>query len=116
MPRSIEITGDTISTDSVRKLVPKGFYILTELGAKNALKANVDAKAYHEKWQFADRALGDMSLKLALTTAERNRAIALNISKDTSLNTLTTQLKWSNALKWTGIVVSCALGVRLLTN
>lgn len=105
---------DTISIDSVRKLVPKGFYILTEMGSRKALKADVDAKAYFEKWQLADQALGRMSLKLSLMTAERNRAIALNISKDTTINTLTKKLKWSNALKWVGFVSVAALGTKIV--
>lgn len=40
-PQSIRYL--TTTTDSLRKLLPKGYYIFTEVGAKEALKAKIDA-------------------------------------------------------------------------
>ena len=38
--------GDSLSLMQLKKLIPKGYYILSESGAREALKAKIDAQSY----------------------------------------------------------------------
>ena len=38
--------GDSVSLTQLKKLIPKGYYILSESGAREALKVKIDAESY----------------------------------------------------------------------
>ncbi len=44
-------------TDSLRLLLPKGYFVLTEQGAKEALKAKIDASIYQRQLALKDSIL-----------------------------------------------------------
>lgn len=114
------ITSDTlevperINLDSVRKLVPIGFYILTEQGAKKSLKSKIDAETYYQKWQIADNALGQMSIKVATITMQRNQVMDINLRNAGVISGLETKLKWAIFWKYAAISAAAALGTQLI--
>lgn len=105
------IPSDTLSQrvtlDSVKKLLPRGYYVLTEQGARASARAAIDAKAFETKWQLADKALTDMTLKTGILLSEREqqRQTIKGISKN---------LKWANAWKWTASIAVAVLGTQLI--
>ena len=107
-------TPEHVNLDSIRKLVPIGFYILSEKGAKKSLKASIDAVVYHDKWQIADKALAEMANRTSLVTTQRNQAIDLNIKKDAQIAGLTKKLLWANIWKWTAVGASAYLTTKVI--
>ena len=116
-PLSISDTLETpehVNLDSIRKLVPIGFYILSEKGAKKSLKASIDAVAYFDKWQIADKANSELANRLSQVTTQRNQAIDLNISKDAQITSLTKSLIWANVWKWTAVSAAAVLATKVV--
>lgn len=105
---------DHVNLDSIRKLVPIGFYILSEKGAKKSLKASIDAITYFEKWQIADKANGEFANRLSQVITQRNQAIDLNIRKDAQITSLTKSLIWANVLKWTAVGAAAILATKVI--
>lgn len=60
------------TTERLRKLLPKGYYVFTELAAKNALEAKINADAYQRKLTIAESALQNTSTELLTRTIERD--------------------------------------------
>lgn len=103
-----------VNLDSIKKLLPIGFYLLTEKGAKKALIARIDAKVYYDKWTVADNALGDMTNRLSQVTMQRNQAIDLGVRKDAIITGLTKKLFWANFWKWTALGGAAALTTKIV--
>ena len=65
-------TNDTTTTEKLRKMLPKGYYVFTELAAKDALESKIKASAYFEKLGIAESALEKANGDLLVRTIERN--------------------------------------------
>lgn len=64
--------GDTTTTEKLRKMLPKGYYVFTELAAKDALENKIKVGAYWEKLGIAESALERATGDLLVRTIERN--------------------------------------------
>jgi hypothetical protein len=108
---------DTIqasSLDSIKKLIPAGFFVLSERGARKSLKAAVDAKAYFEKWQLTDEQLGIKAVMLSVVSMERNQAIDLNLTKDATIAALSRRLRWAKVWQYSALAGCAILGTKLI--
>jgi len=65
-------TTDTTTTEKLRKMLPKGYYVFTELAAKDALENKIKVGAYWEKLGIAESALERATGDLLVRTIERN--------------------------------------------
>lgn len=102
------------SLDSIRKLIPAGFYVLSERGARKSLKASVDAQAYFQKWQLTDEELGKKAVMLSVVSMERNRAVELNLDNANTIHTLTRRLRWATVWKYAALAGCAALTTKLI--
>ena len=110
---------DTISTptlDSVKKLVPIGFFVLNEHGARLSVKAKIDAQAYYLKWQIADEALTKMTIMVNVVSMDRNRAVEANARSDLLNADLRKQLRSAKFWKYGSMAVAGAVAVSALLN
>ncbi len=114
------LISDTLALDSVKLLVPRGYYILNEAGAKSALKAKIDAQANFQLWQIADKTLTTQTSKLAAVVRENNekdstiKSQAGTIIQYTDkIKTLNRRLFWANAWKWAATGGASFLALKL---
>ena len=105
---------EPISLDSVKRIVPIGYYILSEKGAKKSIKASIDAVAYFQKWQIADKAASQMAVTVSTVTMQRNQAMDINVRNTETIGQLTTKLKWAIFWKYAAICATAALGTQLI--
>ncbi len=108
---------DTISTptlDSVKKLVPIGFFVLNEHGARLSVKAKIDAQAYYLKWQIADEALTKMTIMVNVVSMDRNRAVEANARSDLLNADLRKQLRSAKIWKYGSFVAVAVLAAKLI--
>lgn len=98
-----------VNLDSIKKLIPIGFYLLTEKGARKSIKASIDADAYYQKWQITDAALGKTTDKLSLVSSKLNYQLDINLKNDLVISGLKKKLLWANIWKWTAIGASVYL-------
>jgi len=103
-----------VNLDSIKKLVPKGVYLLNEEGARLSIKSAIDAKAYQEKWQLADTELGKMSATVSLVTVQRNQAVEDNARKDEKILQLSKKLRSATFWQYAAIAVAAGFGAQLL--
>lgn len=89
--------------DSVKKILPIGYYILNEQGARLSLKAKVDAAAYFAKWTFTSDALSEKTGEVFKVTLERNIAQDQNKVDAETIKRLKRQLFWANFKTWSAI-------------
>lgn len=113
------ISPDTLSRerttlDSVKKLLPIGYYIYNEQGARLSLKAKVDADAYFAKWNLATDALSAKTGELFKVTLEKNIAQDQNKTDAETIKTLKRQLFWANFKTWSALSGAAILTVKLI--
>ena len=98
--------------DSVKKLIPKGYYLLTEQGARLAIKASIDAEAYLAQWKVSDEALGKSAGELTKVTFE-NSLLKVQAGRDAeTIRLLSRKVFWANFWKYTAFGLSGFLGVK----
>jgi hydrogenase maturation factor len=103
-----------VNLDSIKRLVPTGYYILTESGARQSVKAAIDAKAYEKKWQMADEALGKMTATVTWITMQHNEEKTESLKKDEIIRQMGKQLKSAVFWKYAAISLAAGLGTQLL--
>jgi hypothetical protein len=91
---------DTTDTEKYRKLIPKGFYIFTELAAKDALESKIKVGAFGQKLEIAESELEKCSGELLIRTIERNVYKTQNEEKDKELRKKNRKLIFSKFLNY----------------
>jgi hypothetical protein len=102
------------SIDSLRNLLPAGFFVLSERGARKSIKARIDADAFFQKWQLADMALGKMTATVSVITMERNIAQDANARHAIVITDLKKKLKKANIIKYTALISVAVLATKLI--
>ncbi len=105
----ITLTGTTCSgqstrpstTDSLRKLLPKGFVVLTEDGAKEALKAKVDANIYRLQLGIKDSVIIEKDVIISAKNEEIRQRIFINADTEKALKKANRQLVFKTIEVWT---------------
>ena len=105
---------DRLTLDSVKKLVPLGFFVLNEIGARRSIKASIDAQAYFQKWQVSDDALGKMAASVSVVSMQRNQAMETNVTYAAKIELLTTKLKTANTWKIIGLAGMAILTTKII--
>lgn len=105
---------DSSALDSVQKLIPIGFYVLSERGARKSIKASIDAVAYFQKWKLTDESLAKMATRMGVVSMQRNMAIDLNRRDADTIKTLKRELKGAKFWKYAAIIATGVLGTKLL--
>jgi NAD/NADP transhydrogenase alpha subunit len=107
------IPRDTLKTqitlDSVKKLVPRGFYVLTEQGARISIKTRIDADFYQAKWKITDEQLATRNGELLLMTLDRNRYRDQSARDNETIRLLKRKLFWAHFWKYTAIGAAVVL-------
>lgn len=98
----------------LRKLLPKGFYIITELGAKDALKAKIDADVFKEKFQIADKQIDALSDSLISVSNSRSTFVNENSILKKDLKSSKRRLFFSNLLNYGEAATIIYLIIKLL--
>jgi len=87
---------ERISLDSVKRLVPLGYYVLNEQGARLSIKARIDADSYKAQWVITADALSLKTGENFKLTLERNIAQDQNKQDAETIKLLKRKLFWSN--------------------
>jgi hypothetical protein len=103
-----------VNLDSIKRLIPTGYYVLTESGARQSVKAAIDAKAYEKKWQMADEALGKMTATVTLITVQHNQEKTENLKKDEIILEMGKKLKIAIFWKYAALSLAAGLATQLL--
>lgn len=88
-----------------RKLLPKGYYIFTELAAKDALASKINAEAFQQKLSIMQKSLEQTSGDLTLRTIERDFYQNSLVDKEKTVAKLTRKLFFAKVLNYIGGVV-----------
>lgn len=83
-----------------RKLLPKGYYIFTELSAKSALDAKINADAFRQKLNIAESTLDKTSSDLLVRTIERNQYKSESEAKERTISRLNRKLFFAKVLNY----------------
>lgn len=104
------VYADTVPTlEAVKLLVPRGFYVLTEEGAKAALKAKVDADTYYQLLSESDKALLKANSQVVILQLENGQLKEVGRVNAETIRGLTGKLFWANFLKWVSVGVNVLL-------
>ena len=103
-----------VNLDSVKKLVPRGYYILDENGAKLSVKAKIDADFWQAKWRIADDELSKRNGDLLLVTLDRNQYREQGLKDSETIRLFKQKLFWAHFWKYTGLAAAGVLGAKLL--
>lgn len=87
---------ERISLDSVKKLIPLGYYVLNEQGARLSVKARIDADSYKIQWITTADALSLKTGENFKLTLERNIAQDQNKVDAETIRLLKRKLFWAN--------------------
>lgn len=111
---TIRVYADTIPTlESVKLLIPKGFILLTEEGARNALKAKVDAETYYLLLSESDKALLKANSQVVILTLQNTELKEIGRVNVETIKALKGKLFWSNFWKWSSGAVNVLLLLKL---
>ncbi len=83
-------------------MLPKGFYIFTELAAKDAIENKIKVGAFGEKLVIAESALETATGDLLVRTIERNIYKRQLEAKDDELKSANRKLAFSKVLNYVG--------------
>jgi hypothetical protein len=108
------VNRDTVSLDSVKKLVPRGFYILDEAGARLTIKTKIDLDAVAAKWKIADDELTKRNGDLLVMTLDRNRYRDQNVADAETIRLLKRALFWAHFWKYSAMAGTAILGAKLI--
>jgi len=108
------VSPDTVSLDSVKKLVPRGFYILDEAGARLTIKTKIDLDAVAAKWKIADDELTKRNGDLLVMTLDRNRYRDRNTADTETIRLLKRALFWAHFWKYSAMAGTAILGAKLI--
>lgn len=110
--------GDTltkqITLDSVKKLVPRGYYVLNEQGARLSIKTKIDADYWQAKWKIADEQLASRNGDLLLVTLERNQWRDKSTRDTVAIKLLSRRILWANIWKYTAVASTAILAGKLI--
>lgn len=95
---------DTLPTlERVKLLVPRGFYVLTEEGARAALKAKVDADTYFQLLSESDKALLKANSQLVILQLQNGQLKEAGQVNAEAIRGLKGKLFWANFFKWVSV-------------
>lgn len=98
------VYADTLPTlETVKKLVPRGFYVLTEEGAKAALKAKVDADTYFQLLSESDKALLKANSQIVILQLQNGQLKEVGRVDAETIRGLKGKLFWANFFKWVSV-------------
>lgn len=100
--------------DSVKKLVPRGFYILNESGARLSIKTRIDLDAFAAKWKIADDELTRRNGDLLVMTLDRNRYREQATADAETIRLLKRALFWAHFWKYSAMAGTAILGAKLI--
>lgn len=105
---------ERISLDSIKKLVPLGYYILNEQGARLSVKARIDADSYKAQWMTTADALSLKTGENFKVTLERNIAQDQNKQDAETITLLKRKLFWSNFKTYAVLAGTAIITAKLL--
>jgi len=100
------------TSDSLRKLIPKGYVILTEDGAREALKAKVDATIYKLQLGIKDSVLVEKDIIILAKNEELRQHEFISIEREKALKKANRQLVFKTIEVWT---LRAALVLKILS-
>jgi hypothetical protein len=109
------IPSERISLDSVKKLVPLGYYILNEQGALSSIKARIDRDSYKAQWVTTADALSLKTGENFKLTLERNIAQDQNKQDAETIKLLKRKLFWANFKTYGVLAGTAILTVKLIS-
>lgn len=77
-------------------LVPRGYYVLNEEGARLSIKANIDAKTYFVQWKITDVALAALAEKLAILGRDNAKANETILIQEQIIKLTRRKLFWAH--------------------
>ena len=105
---ALQTSGDTLAI--LKKLIPKGFVILTENGAKEALKAKVDASAFEFQLRETQRIVAKKDTIISLQKLTISETQAASNDDRLATKILKRKVFWNTVEIWTLRIVVIYLG------
>jgi ribulose bisphosphate carboxylase small subunit len=107
---------DSLSVNQVKKIIPKGYIILTESGAREALKAKVDASSYLLQLQKSKEIIAQQDTIIHIKDLAISEYKAASKDEQKAAKILKRKLFFATLEKWSLRILVVYLGSKQILN